>query len=218
MPEILLSLRSLATVVWLRSAISDRGVTTLDGYVSSSALTSSASFALPAACCRGAMAAAVVAVAAYLRLFLVYLYDRALEQFVSFEVVDGVFRSMKVLTRDEGSRTVIGLLRPLTMSRRYCGIEAAKVLDVDVEHLGNLLQMKVFVDNHGVGLNRQFGHHRTDVVVAIVVHDVVGCDEGWHISACLLGEVGIDVPVIGRTFGAVDGLADLVAAYSCRQR
>lgn len=91
-------------------------------------------------------------------------------------------------------------------------IEAAKVLDVDVEHLGNLLQMKVFIDNHGVGLNRQLGHHRTDIVVAIVVHDVVGCDEGWHISACLLGEVGIDVPVIGRTFGAVDGLVDLVGA------
>ena len=70
-----------------------QGVTTLDGYVSSSALTLSASaLAAPAACCRGAMAAAVVAVAAYLRLFLVYLYDRALEQqFVGFEVVDGVF-------------------------------------------------------------------------------------------------------------------------------
>ena len=39
-----------------------------------------------------AMAAAVVAAAAYLRLFLVYLYDRALEQqFVGLEVVDGVF-------------------------------------------------------------------------------------------------------------------------------
>ena len=72
--------------------------------------------------------------------------------------------------------------------------------------------MKVFVDNHGVGLKRQFGHHRTDVVVAIVVHDVVGCDEGWHVSACLFGEVGIDVPVIRRTFGAVDGLIDLVGA------
>ena len=69
-----------------------QGVTTLDGYVSSSALTLSASaLVAPAACCRGAMAAAVVA-AAYLRLFLVYLYDRALEQqFVGLEVVDGVF-------------------------------------------------------------------------------------------------------------------------------
>ena len=38
------------------------------------------------------MAAAVVAAAAYLRLFLVYLYDRALEQqFVGLEVVDRVF-------------------------------------------------------------------------------------------------------------------------------
>ena len=70
-----------------------QGVTTLDGYVSSSALTLSASaLAAPAACCRGAMAAAVVAVTAYLRLFLVYLYDRALEQqFVGLEVVDRVF-------------------------------------------------------------------------------------------------------------------------------
>ncbi len=119
---------------------------------------------------------------------------------------------MKGPTRDEGSRTVIGLLRPLTMSRRYCGLRLRRCWMLMLSTWAICSQMKVFVDNHGIGLNRQFGHHRTDVVVAIVVHDVVGCDEGWHISACLLGEVGIDVPVIGRTFGAVDGLVDLVGA------
>ena len=86
------------------------------------------------------------------------------------------------------------------------------MLDVDVENLGNLFQVNILVDQYGICLYWQFCYHWADIVVAIVVHDVVGCDEGWHISACLLGEVGIDVPVIGRTFGAVDGLVDLVGA------
>ena len=91
-------------------------------------------------------------------------------------------------------------------------VQVAEMLYVDVQHLGYLLNMYVLVHFHGVRLHWQLGYHRTDVVVAIIVHDVVGCDEGWHISACLLGEVGIDVPVIGRTFGAVDSLVDLVGS------
>ena len=40
-------------------------------------------------------------------------------------------------------------------------------------------------------------------MVAVVSHNVVGGDEGRNISACLPRQVGIDVPIVGQTFGAV---------------
>lgn len=46
-------------------------------------------------------------------------------------------------------------------------------------------------------------------MLAVVVHDIVGCDECRYISTGLLWEVWIDVPVVSRTLGTVDGLVYL---------
>jgi membrane-bound lytic murein transglycosylase D len=41
-------------------------------------------------------------------------------------------------------------------------------------------------------------------MLAVVVHDIVGCDECWYISTGLLWEVWIDAPVVSGTLGTVD--------------
>lgn len=83
------------------------------------------------------------------------------------------------------------------------------MLNVDVEHLGYLLHVDILVYNHGVCLGWQLCYHRTDVVVAVIVHNVVGCDKCWYISSCLLWQVGINIPVIGIALGTMDGLVDI---------
>ena len=69
--------------------------------------------------------------------------------------------------------------------------------------------MYVLVHFHGVRLHWQLGYHRTDVVVAIIVHDVVGCDEGWHVSTGLLWQVWIDLPIVCLALGTVDSFVHL---------
>jgi hypothetical protein len=46
-------------------------------------------------------------------------------------------------------------------------------------------------------------------MLAIVVHDVVGSDEGRHIAARLPGQVGIDFPVVGLSACTVNGFVDI---------
>ena len=70
--------------------------------------------------------------------------------------------------------------------------------------------MHVFVHHDGVGLHRQARNHRTDVVLAIVVHDVVGGNKRRHVATRLLGQIGINLPVVGLTARTVDGLGNVV--------
>ena len=72
--------------------------------------------------------------------------------------------------------------------------------------------MYVAVHHNGVALCRQFGHHRADVVVAIIVHDIVGGNKGRHIATCFFGQVGVDVPIVGEAFGTVYSLVDALWA------
>lgn len=65
-----------------------------------------------------------------------------------------------------------------------------------------------FSDLHRICACRNVCFHRTDVVVAIVCHHVVGCDESRYISACLFRQQVIDFPVIRFASGAADCLVD----------
>ena len=49
-------------------------------------------------------------------------------------------------------------------------------------------------------------------MVAVVVHDIVGCDEGGHIAACLGRQVGVDGPIVLCAACTFDGLGDVVGA------
>ena len=68
--------------------------------------------------------------------------------------------------------------------------------------------MQVFSDLHRICACRNVCFHRTDVVVAIICHHVVGCNESRYVSACLFGQQVIDFPVIRFASGAADCLVD----------
>ena len=70
--------------------------------------------------------------------------------------------------------------------------------------------MHILVYHHSVCLGRQTGAHRTDVVLGIIGHDIVGCNEGRHITTCLLGEIGVNLPIILFAIVATDGLVDIL--------
>ena len=80
--------------------------------------------------------------------------------------------------------------------------------------------MYVAAHHHRVGLCRQSSGHRTDVVLAVICHDIVGGDECRHISACLLGQIGVYLPIVLAALRAVDGLVDLVgtAVVGCNHQ
>ena len=70
--------------------------------------------------------------------------------------------------------------------------------------------MHVTANHHGVGLCREACHHGAYIVIAIVGHNVVGGNESRHIAPRLLRQVGIDVPIVLHSLGAVYGLVDIV--------
>ena len=47
-------------------------------------------------------------------------------------------------------------------------------------------------------------------MLAVVVHDIVGRDEGRHIAARLTGQIGIYLPVVAFASGTVDGAVDIL--------
>ena len=92
------------------------------------------------------------------------------------------------------------------------GIERAQLLHLQSADGGHLFHVQVPVHHDGVGLLGQRGVHRTDVVLAVIGHDIVGGDEGRHIAAGLLGQIGINLPVVLLAVGALDGLVDILGA------
>ena len=80
--------------------------------------------------------------------------------------------------------------------------------------------MDILAEHQCVGLCRQPGLHRADVVVAVVCHDVVGGYERRHITARLLGQVWVYLPVVALAVGAADGLVDLLrpAVVGCNDQ
>ena len=69
------------------------------------------------------------------------------------------------------------------------------------------MQAEVARYGDGVGLRRLDDGHRRNVVLAVVVHHVVGRDEGRHVSARLVGEIGVDFPIVALPSGTSDGFA-----------
>ena len=70
--------------------------------------------------------------------------------------------------------------------------------------------MHIAVYHNGIGLGGQLGSHGTDIVLRIVVHHIVGCNEGRHIAAGFAGQIGIDLPVVLLAARAVDGLVHIL--------
>ena len=70
--------------------------------------------------------------------------------------------------------------------------------------------MQLFVHDHRVALCWQISCHRTDIVLAVVGHDIVCCDEGWHITACLGRQIGVELPIVLLAISTVDGLFDIL--------
>ena len=102
------------------------------------------------------------------------------------------------------------LAAPIHNVATVLGVQVFQLLDVDSYHMGYLFEVNVAVEHDGVGLGGQVGRKRADVVLAIVIHDVVGGYEGGHISACLLWQQGVDLPIVLLALQAVDRLVDLL--------
>ena len=75
-------------------------------------------------------------------------------------------------------------------------VELLYLVDIHTEHLSHLLEVYVAVYDHGVGLYGQVCTHRTDIVLTIVVHYIVGGDERWYVATCFLRQIRIDAPVV----------------------
>ena len=89
-------------------------------------------------------------------------------------------------------------------------IEVLQLRHIDAQHMRNLLKVDVAVDHHRIGAGGQRAVERADIVVAVVVHHVVGGDEGGHITTRLLRQPGINLPVVALAVSAAYGLIDLV--------
>ena len=87
-------------------------------------------------------------------------------------------------------------------------IQCMQRFQVDVAQVGNLLEMQLAVDVYGICRQGQLRVHRADVMVTVIVHDVVGCNEGRHISSCLFRQVVVDAPVVPGAIGTVNGFVD----------
>ncbi|CDD84071.1 unknown [Bacteroides sp. CAG:462] len=87
-------------------------------------------------------------------------------------------------------------------------IQCMQRFQVDVAQVGYLLEMQLAVDVYGICRQGQLRVHRADVMVTVIVHDVVGCNEGRHISSCLFRQVVVDAPVVPGAIGTVNGFVD----------
>ena len=107
-----------------------------------------------------------------------------------------------------GKRNVQGLVVPGITCFLYWGFRLFTSSSGTLQSSAICSEMKVFSDLHRICACRNVCFHRTDVVVAIVCHHVVGCDESRYISACLFRQQVIDFPVIRFASGAADCLVD----------
>ena len=74
--------------------------------------------------------------------------------------------------------------------------------------------MDVLIDHNRVALRRQTRVHRTDIVLTIIIHDVVGRNEGGHIATCLCRQIGVELPVIFLATSTVDAKSAFEASAS----
>ena len=89
-------------------------------------------------------------------------------------------------------------------------VEVAQHGGLDATELRDGAHRHILVDHDGVGVFWQCGYHRTDIMVAIIGHDIVGSDEGRYVATCLRGQVGIDFPIIHASATSSDGFVDIL--------
>ena len=66
--------------------------------------------------------------------------------------------------------------------------------------------MHVAVNDDGVRAGRQRSGHRAYIMFAIIVHDVIGGNEGRYVTSCFLRKIRIDLPIIPASPCASDSL------------
>ena len=88
-------------------------------------------------------------------------------------------------------------------------VERTKLFDVDPQHIGNLLQVKHAVHHNRIGRQRQTGLHRANIMIAIVIHDIIGCDKQRYIRTGFTRQVAEDLPKIGLSPGTADRLVHI---------
>ena len=96
--------------------------------------------------------------------------------------------------------------------RAVLRVERAEFVLTDAAQFLDSLHPYVARDLYRVRPHRQFRVDGADVVVAIVVHDVVGSNECRDIAACLGREIGVDGPVVFHASCPLDGFVDVVRA------
>ena len=137
-------------------------------------------------------------------------FDALRQQFVGTMGVNRVFHIDElrhVVHRQTQNRRAIVAIDDATAILR---IQLFDEFDIDAENAGNLLEMHVAVEHERVGFRRQAAQHRADVVLAIIIHNVVGGDERRHVAARFGRQIGIDVPVVLHASGAVDSLVHVL--------
>ena len=76
--------------------------------------------------------------------------------------------------------------------------------------------MHISIEHYSVCSYWSLSKHRTDVVLTIVVHDVIGSNKGRYISSCLGREVRINLPIVGLTTCAADSFIDILRSCIIR--
>ena len=75
--------------------------------------------------------------------------------------------------------------------------------------MGYLREVHIAVQHHGIGLHRQFATHRTDIVLAIVSHHIVGSNESRHVAACFFWQIRIYFPEVFLSASTVNSLVNV---------
>ena len=135
-----------------------------------------------------------------------------LQQLVGIVGEDGVLIVDELADVGHGEPDGHGAVVAVDNVAAVLGVEFLQLVHGNAQHAGHLLKVYVAVDHDGVGLGRQLREHGADVVVAVVVHDVVGGNEGRHVALGLGGQVGVDLPVVAHSSGSVYGAVHLVGA------
>ena len=78
--------------------------------------------------------------------------------------------------------------------------------------------MEVFVYVNGVCSVGELCFHGTDVMFAIISHDVVCCNESRNVPTGFFGQVVVDCPIICGSSGTAYGFVDSAwpAVVSCQ--
>ena len=150
---------------------------------------------------------------------VVHGYGSSLVQvLLGIECIDAVFAfdesCCHVVRKTQGIYSAVTRNEVLFVLR----VQATQLFDVDVADTGHLLQMQVLVDVDSTLNGRQLRFHRTDAMFSIVGHDIVGCNEAWHIAAGFFRKERVEVPIIGRSPCATDGFVDIARStvVSCQ--